>query len=376
MIRVMHVITGLGVGGAETMLCKLLQDIDHQEFASTVVTLTSGGALEDNIRTLGIPIHDLGMRPGVPNPIAVLRLVRLLRRERPHVLQTWLYHADLLGVAAAALARTPAVAWNIRRSTMDARYSHGLKGIVLRLLARLSFFPDVVVANSDAGIAAHKQLGYRPRRWEMIPNGFDLRRFHPSATARGDVRRELKLADDALLIGLVARYDPQKNHEAFLRAAVALRATHDASFVLVGPGVSRSNLALTNLVADLELASEVLLLGERTDIPRLTAALDVATCSSAGGEGFPNVLGEAMACGVPVVTTDVGDTATIVGDAGVIAREATPAAIAAGWRSVLDLPTAERRRLGERARRRVAERYDLKVVAGQYAAMYRDLARQ
>ena len=345
----------------------------HGEFDSTVVTLT-GGTLAKAIRDLHIPVHSLGMRPGAPNPTAVLRLVQLLRRKRPHVLQTWLYHADLLGVAAVMFSRAPALVWNIRGSIRDERHTRGLNGIVVRLLAYFSSFPDVVVANSKAGVAAHQDLGYRPRAWKLIPNGFDLERFRADPKARTEVRRELNLEDSDRLIGLVGRYDPQKNHDTFLRAAALLRATHRARFLLVGRHIDGSNDALTSLVAGLGLSADVALLGERTDVPRLMAALDVAACVSTGGEGFPNAIGEAMACEVPVVATDVGDATAIVGDTGVIIRDATPAAIATAWQAVLDMPASRRRRLGEAARRRISDRYELKTIAAQYAALYRGLA--
>ena len=375
MIRVMHVITGLGVGGAETMLHKLLQELDRRTFESTVAALTTGGALAGAIRALRIPVHSLGMRPGVPNPTAVLRLAQLLRRKRPHVLQTWLYHADLLGVAAAVFARTPALVWNIRGSTRDERHTHAVSTARWCDSSRASpASPTLSLSIRRRELLPTRNSDTARASGSLIPNGFDLEHFRADPKARTEVRRELNLEDSDRLIGLVGRYDPQKNHDAFLRAAALLRAKHKARFLLAGRQVDGSNDLLTSLVAGLGLSADVTLLGERADIPRLTAALDVATCVSTGGEGFPNAIGEAMACEVPVVSTDIGDATAIIGDTGVMVRDATPAAIATAWRAVLDMPASRRRQLGEAARRRISDRYTLKAIAAQYAALYRDLA--
>ena len=356
------------------MLYKLLQRMDPTAFASRVVTLTGRGAIADRIESLGIPVECLGMRRGVPEPGALWQLVRLLRRERPAVVQTWLYHSDLLGLLAGRMAGVPAVAWNIRCSVMDERYTRGLNRMVLRLLAVLSRRPTMVIANSEAGVALHRQLGYRPRRWELVPNGFDLERFRPDAAAYRDVRQELNLAADSLLVGLIARFDPIKDHATFLQAAHRLAQSNGrVHFLLAGGDVDSHNAAL-RLAASAGPASErVHLLGERSDIPRLTAALDIATCSSTG-EGFPNILGEAMACAVPVVTTDVGDAAKIVGDTGIVVPSRDATAFAAAIAKVLDLPSDARRTLGQRARQRIADNFDLAGVAARYAALYREMA--
>ena len=374
MIRVTHLISSLATGGTEMMLHKVLRGMQGQGVDNTVISLTSGGIVAGMISGLGVPVHSLNMRRGIPDPLAVLRLHRLLRAARPQVLQTWLYHADLLGLLVGKLAKVPSIAWNIRCSTTDDRYVRGLTGMTVRLLAKLSGVPDAVVTNSDAGIAVHERLGYHPRRWTMIPNGFDLERFAPDPDAYASVRGELALPPDAVLIGLIARYDPLKDHATFLRAAAILAADHPTTrFLLAGLSVDANNHVLTSLVRELGIAGQVHMLGERKDVPRLTAALDVATCSSLG-EGFPNIVGEAMACAVPVASTDVGDAAKVIGDTGRVAPIADPAALAGAWADLIGMGREARLALGQRARRRVAENYDLRGVAGQYVALYTELA--
>jgi glycosyltransferase involved in cell wall biosynthesis len=374
MIKVVHLISSLETGGTEMMLFKLLAAANKDEFNNSVISLTKGGAIAERIAGLGVPVENLGMSRSAPSPVGMLRLYRALRRERPDVLQTWLYHSDLLGYFAGKLANVPALAWNIRCSTTDDRYFTGMTGRVVRMLARLSAKPDAVIVNSDAGRTIHEGLGYKPRRWDVIPNGFDLTRFRPDSAARSAVRNELGIPSDAAVIGLVARFDPLKGHGTFLRAAAQLLGSNPSThFVLVGAGVESNNPFLSDLIDELGISSQVHLMGERSDAARITATFDIATCSSTG-EGFPNIIGEAMASGVPVVTTDVGDARLIVGDTGVVVPLANPKALAKGWQDVLDLGAEGITALGERARARVSDHYDIDGVAEQYATIYRNLA--
>jgi glycosyltransferase involved in cell wall biosynthesis len=175
---------------------------------------------------------------------------------------------------------------------------------------------------------------------------------------------------------LMARFDPLKDHTTFLRAAAKLLAsTSDTHFVLVGAGVDGDNPELTGVIDALGISASVHLLGERPDAAKITAAFDIATCSSTG-EGFPNIIGEAMACGVPVVTTDVGDARLIVGDTGIVVAVSNPDALAKGWQSVLDRKGDGIAEMGERARARISELYDINGIAERYAAIYRGLTPQ
>jgi glycosyltransferase involved in cell wall biosynthesis len=302
------------------------------------------------------------------------RLAEIFRRERPAVVQTWLYHADLLGFLAARLAGRPPVAWNIRCAELDPRDHPTSLRWVLSALARLSSRTAAIVVNSQAGQQANEQLGYRSRRWVSIPNGFDVSHFAPRPDARDDLRRELGVAGDTPLVGLVARFHPMKDHDTFLRAARSLhRDRADVHFVLAGRQVDPANAALTTAVRHFGIESVVHLLGEREDVSRLTAALDVATCSSYS-EGFPNVIGEAMASGVPCVATDVGDMRVLIGETGVIVPPRHPDALAEGWRQLLGLSSARRAALGAAARARIAERFEIGAVARQYETLYDELA--
>lgn len=372
-MRVLHVITGLGTGGAERQLVTLTDGMRREGHDIRVASLRGGGENADRLRSCGIPLHELGMDHWLDAPAGWFRLAALLRRMRPDVVQSWLYHADLLATLASPSSGKPALVWNLRCAELDPA-DHGSTMKVVRLLARWSRKPRAVVVNSRAGQEAHAALGYRPRRWEVIPNGVDTQVFVPSVSARLAVRRELSLSDDTPLVGLVARYHPMKDHGNFLAAAARVRCVRpDVHFVLVGRGIEWSNEPLGKLISQLGFDGCVHLLGERRDMEMINAALDIATCSSYS-EGFPNVLAEAMSCGVPCVGTDVGDAASIVGNTGAIVLPRDASALADAIIRLVNVLPAKRRELGQGARERIAAHFSMNVMLQRYMSLYRDIA--
>lgn len=371
---ILHLITGLSTGGAEAMLYKLLSRMDRARFKIVVVSMTDRGTFGARIEALGIPVVTLGLRRGLPNPIGFWRLVRLLRLEKPHVLQTWMYHADLLGLIAGRLTNLPRIAWNLRCSNMEMRHYSWLSALLIRLLAVLSGFPDAVLVNSEAGRKFHETLNYHPKRWEVIPNGFDLEIFRPSPEARLRFRAEIGIPEDAFLIGLIARDDPMKDHQTFLQAAGYLLKNHpNIHFILVGRGIDEGNQRLMSLIESLGILKQTHLLGERSDVANIVPALDIASSASSFGEGFPNVIGEAMACGVPCVVTDVGDSAIIVGDTGKVVPPKNPEALAVAWSDLIMIGSEHRRQLGLAARQRIEENYSLPAIVAKYESLYQEL---
>lgn len=389
-IRVLHVITGLNTGGAERQLARLVAAMDAGEardaaragrFGNHVVSLLPEGPEAAAVRVAGVPLTSLGMRRSLPSPGAVLRLARLLRRVRPHVVQSWLYHADLLATLARALAfplgPRPKLVWNLRCTDMDFSRYHPLTRLTVRGLAALSKTPDVVLANAEAALAHHRALGYRPRRTLVMPNGFDTDHFRPAPEGGAALRQELFIAPDAPVVGLVARYDPQKGHGTFFRAlALAAEKIPDLTAICCGTGVSEDNPELMAQVHAAGLEGKVRLLGRRTDLPRIYAALDLLCVSSPYGEGFPNVLGEAMACGVPCVATDVGDSRRIMGETGIAVLPEDPAALAEALLAQLERLAREGETLRAAVRERVLARYSLDAMAGRYEDFYRDLVAE
>ncbi len=360
------------------MLYRLATRMDLVRYQSRVVSLIEPGAMGKKLADAGIRVDSLGMQRGVPSPAALLKLAHFIRTWRPDVVQTWLYHADLLGLLAVKLAFPfgggPRIAWNIRCSYMALEEYRRLTGVTLKACASLSRFPDVVLANSEDARRFHMQLGYRPKVFEVIPNGFDTDRFTPDSEARRDVRAELGISPDAPVVGHVARLDAMKDHRTCLQAmAHVVRQVPDAVCVLAGRGVVDANPDISAWMIEAALPSDrVRLLGERADMPRLMAAMDVHVSSSIG-ESFPNVVGEAMACGVPCVVTDVGDSALLVGDTGLVVPPADAEALGEAVCALLRSCRENMRKCGKSARNRVIERFSLSGTVAMFAEIYEKL---
>ncbi|MDX1412523.1 MAG: glycosyltransferase [Nitrospirales bacterium] len=374
MIKIVHLITDLDLGGAETMLGRLVSRMDRNRFQNNVISLMEPGPIGEMIQASGIPVCSLRLKRGVPDPRAIFQLSHYLQKEVPDILQTWLYHSDLLGSIVGRLVGIPVILWNIRCSEMDMSQYSVLSKMIRGLLGKISSLPRAVIVNSEAGRQYHETLGYRPRQWRVIANGIDLAQFHPDPEARTRLRKELNLSPNALVIGLLGRFDPMKDHENFLHAAKhLLRAYPKTHFVLAGRGVTAQNTKLFQARRKLEVMENTHLMGERRDVQMLLAGMDILTSASAFGEGFPNIIGEGMACGIPCVVTDVGDSARIVSETGRVVKPRDPKALAGAWEELIRLGEGGRQLLGKTARQRIQEHFDLSKIVGQYEKFYENL---
>jgi glycosyltransferase involved in cell wall biosynthesis len=301
--------------------------------------------------------------------------VSVIKRIKPDVVHTWLYHADLLGGLAARLAGVSAIGWCIRNSNLDKDKTTLSTRAVVKLCASLSsWVPSKILSCSEKARQIHVALGYAAEKMRIVPNGFDLARFKQDDDARSAVRAELGIDDHTPLVGLIGRFDLQKNHAGFFAAAGVLhRQMPHVHFVLAGRGIDGNNPTLMQAINNAGVLANVHLLALRDDVPRLMAALDVLASSSSYGEAFPNVLGEAMACGVPCAVTDVGDSAYIVGDTGRVVASGDMTGLAAALKDLLALPPAEKAALGARARARVAAHFEIGKVVQQYEDFYEAL---
>lgn len=376
-MKIGHIITSLEKHGAQMMLYKVLSSMDHRRFDSVVISLMDGGALRNKFESLGVVVHSLGMKKGLPTPGSVYRFARLINRLDLDLIQGWMYHGNLAAQLGVALSpRHIPVLWNIRGSSYNLKDEKPVTAALIWLGGKLSGLPKRIINNSLVSAIKHEEmLGYKSAKRVIIPNGFDTDLFAPSAEARAGLRAELGLSDDALLIGLSARYHPMKDHANFLRAAALLLKDHPQThFALSGEGVDSRNEELRALIGSLPIGERVHLLGERSDMNRIAAALDIATLSSAFGEGFPNVVGEAMACGVPCVVTDVGDSVFVIGETGRAVTPRDPNAIASAWRELIEMGASSRRELGSAARRRVLENFSIEAIAQKYESLYQQVA--
>ena len=376
-IRLAVVINAIVLAGAERMLTRVLARLRPEEFDIHVFTIGLPGPFTEHLNELGIPnrLYEF-VRPKLPNPIHLLSLTRDLKRFQPDVVQGWMYLGNLFGGVAAKLARRGLpVAWNIRHSTLDPtidsrsmRWSAWLGGQLSGLV------PDRIVLCAEAARAAHLCVGYAPEKLEVIPNGFDLSELRPNLAARHRIRNELGIANDTPLVGLIGRLHQHKDHQTFIRAArVVADQIPGAHFVGAGEEQTYSARDLWRWVDDAGLRDRFHWLGVRRDVAAIDASLDVLACSSTT-EGFPNVVGEAMACGVPCVATDVGECAEVVGDTGCVVPKQAPQQLGEAIAQLLQMPQDERAKLGQRARQRVVERYDINRIVGRYSDLWRELA--
>jgi glycosyltransferase involved in cell wall biosynthesis len=287
-----------------------------------------------------------------------------------------MYHADLIGGIAARLAGGIPVAWGLRQSDLSREGNKRLTILIAKMCARLSrWLPDSIICCSEASRKAHTALGYAAEKMVVIPNGYDLGMFRPDSAAREAIRKELQLSNETPVVGLVARFDPQKDHCNFVRAASLLHQDMpDVQFVLCGHGVDWENTQLTTWIEEAGIRSRFHLLGSRNDIPKLTAAFDIA-CLASFSEGFPNVVSEAMSCGVPCVVTDVGDAALIVGQTGIVVPPKNPDALATALRKMVDLGPEGRSHLGMAARQRIIEQFNLPQIVARYETLFQELVR-
>jgi glycosyltransferase involved in cell wall biosynthesis len=374
-ISIQHVINSLGADGAQHMLLRLLSRLDRSRFDCRVISLLDYAPLLPQFDEIGVPVTFLGMRRRRPAPRHLLGLARVLRRARPQLVQTWLYHADLLGGVAAKLAGNLPVIWNIRHADLSPEANGRSSLYAARACAHLSrCLPETIVCCAESARLSHLEIGYAPEKFEVIPNGFDTDRFRPRYEARARIRRELALPADALLIGSLARFHPQKDHRNLIEAARILRERRrDVHFVLCGAGAGEENAQLQFWLLEAGLVPHFSLLGQRSDLPEIMAAFDLVT-SSSRGEGFPNAIGEAMACGIPCVVTDAGDSALLVGSTGLVVPPCHPRALAGAWEQMLALEHAGREQLGLAARRRIVERYSIGAIVERYAELYQRVA--
>jgi len=371
-MNVVHIITGLKRGGAEAMLEKLIlaSGRDSPQVSHQVVSLLGLGVIGPRLVSAGIPVHTMELGGLTGTLRGLVRLYRLLRRL-PHdtVVQTWMYHADLIGGSLARLCGLRNVYWNLRVAVLRADFSRITYGIV-RTCAVLSHkVPRRIVNCRPAVLESHVRLGYSRARCLVIGNGFDTAHFRRDPGGARQTRQNLGVANDDLLIGTVARLHPQKDFGTLARAAAAVCGeVPRARFLWVGTGVD-TDQDLSKLLSQLGIADRVLRLGERSDVLELLGAMDVF-CMSSRSEGFPNALGEAMACELPCVSTDAGDAAFLLGDRALIVPVQDPARLAAALTRVCSLTPAVRRALGVANRQRVVDTFAITTAWRHYLALY------
>ena len=370
-MRVLHIIAGLAQGGAEAVLYRLVS-ATAREINPVVISLTNEGVYAARLRECGARVETLNMPRSRLTLKGTRALGHFITKTQPDVVQTWMYHADLVGGLVARWSGVRSVVWGIRHANLDADKNSFSTRVAARACAILSSrVPAVIACCSEQAARVHQARGYHADKFTIIPNGYDLTHFRPDEGARIRIRREWKIAPDQTLLGLVARWDPQKDHSNLLHA-LALLAQKGLDFrcALVGTNMDRENPMLSRLIGQFDLGAKIVLTGPRNDVPDVMNALDLHVLSSVG-EAFPNTVAEAMACGTPCVVTDVGDAALIVGDTGWVAPPQNPNALAERIEQGLAaLRREQREKLGQRCRTRIVENFSLEKMVEAYRAIW------
>lgn len=362
-MKVLHIITDLDTGGAEMMLYKLLASLQDEPVEFAVISLMGRGGITERIEELGIQVETLNMGQGErPSWRVLVKLKQLMASMRPDIVQGWMYHGNL----AATLARwlgwlsgnRVALFWNIRQTLYDLNSEKRLTRTLILLSRWLSFLPNKIIYNSSVSRRQHVTVGFRNTNSLVIPNGFDLQQFRPNSERRRQFRETMGVPEEAILVGHISRFHPMKDHATLLRAVdrvVGTKSDHDIQFLLVGHGVT----------AALSEQPRIHFLGERADIADIMSALDMVVLTSAWGEGFPNVIGEAMATALPCVVTDVGDSAQIVGQFGLICSVGDDHCIADSLLRLIQ-NREERQYMGDNGRKRMKENYTMERIKREY----------
>lgn len=374
MIKIFHIIIGLNVGGAELMLKRLVESHHgNADYRHSVISLTAIGKVGEELQALGIEVHALGMRTVLDIPLAFWMLICLIRTSCPAVVQTWMYHADLLGGLAARSTGIKNIIWGVR-GTAIPQSGFSITKCIIKACAHLSsFLPKVIICCAESARVAHAKMGYCRDRMVVIPNGYDLSQFNFDSVESQQLRRNFGFGLDEVVIGIVGRFDPLKDHQNFvLAAANVARDNPNVKFLMIGRDVDSTNTILRSWIVENGLSNKMTLAGQRSDISHCLAAMDIF-CLSSKYEGFPNVVCEAMAMKIPCVVTNAGDAADIVAETGIVVPTCDSDALALGLKKMIEKGHEQRSLLGQLARFRIEEHYSIEASASQFSAIYDEL---
>jgi glycosyltransferase involved in cell wall biosynthesis len=374
LLKIVHVIVGLNIGGAELMLKRLIEShVSSGKYQHAVVSLTDIGKVGHQLRACGVDVHEMNMRYKFTAPLVVWRLSRLIRRLNPDIVQTWMYHADLLGGLAARLASSRVI-WGVHTINLTGSGSRSTSGIRVVCAALSRWLPTVIVCVAEASRRVHVSLGYCASRMTVIPNGFDLVRLTASDFERTAIRTACSANTRDLIVGSLGRFNHDKDQRNFVQAAALVGSQFsNVRFLIAGRNCDSNNSELVGWIVATGLAERFFLLGERSDVPACLAAMDVY-CLSSRSEAFPLVVGEAMALSVPCVITNVGDAALLLGEGGIVVPKEDPFALADGITQLLKMSPAERMIFGKRGHARIKSEFSIEKIRERYEEIYEQVA--
>ncbi|RCJ37355.1 group 1 glycosyl transferase [Nostoc minutum NIES-26] len=337
MNKIAFIIRDLNFGGAQRQLVTLAKGLDKQGFDVNILYFYPGGPLEKDLKDSNISVICLEKRGRWHLFSFFWHLVQHLKQIRPNVLHGYLAESNLLSILLKPFLPATKIIWGIRESNGNIQFNDWLGNLIFKLESFLSHFPDLIIVNSYAGQTYYLTQGFPTDKMIVISNGIDTERFKPDQEVGAKVRAEWGISKNTILIGLVGRINPIKDHPTFLKTAALLAEERtDVRFVCVGVGSETYARELYELAEKLNIFEKVIWTGGRADMPAVHNALNIAVSSSGYTEGFSNVIGEAMACGVPCVVTDVGDSAWIVGDTGIVVPPRNPEALKNAMKKLIE----------------------------------------
>ena len=366
--RLLFLTRSLSYGGSERQLVALAKGLWKQEVSITVATFYPGGPLGRDLESTGVSIESLEKQARWDVLGFFRRLIRLARRVRPTVLHGYLATANILTVLLKPFCPSAKIVWGLRASNMELERYGYVAQVQSWVECKLSHFADLIIVNSHAGFDFAARKGFPQDKMVVIPNGIDVDRFYPDPVSRHRIRQAWGVADGEHLIGLVGRLDPMKGHDTFIKAAALLsRGRDNIRYICVGDGPEAFRQKLVALSKEVGLGHRLIWVSAGDDVGAIYNALDLVTSCSSYGEGFSNVIGEAMACGVTCVVKDVGDAKRVVGDTGYVVNPGNPPALVSAWQEALDAGAVEKASRCQRARERVIEHFSLERLIEETA---------
>lgn len=371
-MNVCHIITSLDVGGAELVLFRLLSAQKENANNISVITLKAGGALALELQRLGFTVHTLNVTGLSSLLLSVFKLAKILKSIQPDIVQSWLYHADFITALSSFYWRAPHYVWGIH--TCQLPKGKVATWAIMKACAWLSHVvPGKIVCVAEAARQLHLTHGYSAEKFVVIPNGFSLSDYKAKPGQRELLRQEFGIAPSAIVVGIVARWHPDKGQDVMLKAISKIQQNYaDVIFLMVGRGCDNDNQELVTLKSHCVYPDNILAVGERSDIPAILNSMDIF-CMPSRTEAFPLALGEAMCAALPVVATAVGDVEYMTGNLVGLALPDDADALATRLTQILALTPAQQTELGQALLARVSTLFSIETMVARYQKLYAEL---
>lgn len=369
-VKILHIITGLKVGGAENALHRLIVN-SPDGYEHEVLSLTTGGEMHSIFSNSNIEVITIDFKNSFVS--SMISLVKVIKSKNPDVVQTWLYHSNLIGGVAARLSGIKNIIWGLRGTAIPQSII-SIHNIIINLGALLSYFiPTYIVCNAQSVKNYHIRKKYCNKKIEIIENGFILHKDEP---LKESMFAEIKANKDSLLIGSVGRYDKLKDYPNMINAlSIIMKEFSNVHFILVGRGLDNLNIELMNLISNSLDISRVHLLGEKNNISICLSELDIF-CLSSRNEGFPNVLAEAMLMKIPCVSTNAGDAASLISDIGILVPVEDHMKLALGLKYMIEMSEKERRKIGEKSHSHIRSNFSIENNISKFCKLYMKLINE